>query len=145
MASVKGGHFRYFDILIHSVNKKLKEHQNKVILVQRQVAQAFKDNQKIKIKHGSTNSTRPQNISGLKVIDVSNLNSVIEVNTQQGYVVVEPNVPMDTLADSSMKKGYIAPIITEFPGITVGGAVMGGAGESRWSLIFRCYIFLFFY
>ena len=98
--------------------------------MQRQVARAFKDRQKIKIKHGSTNSTRPQNISGLKVIDVSNLSSVIEVNTQQGYVVVEPNVPMDLLGDSTIKQGFIAPIITEFPGITIGGAVMGGAGES---------------
>lgn len=112
------------------MNQKLKEHQNKVKLVQQQVAKAFKDGQKIKIKHGSTNSTRPQSTFGLRVIDVSSLNSVIEVNTNNGYIVVEPNVPMDLLADSTLNQGLIAPIITEFPGITVGGAVMGGAGES---------------
>lgn len=109
---------------------KLKDHQAKVKLVQSQVAEAFKVGQKIKIKHGSTNTTRPQQIKGLKVIDVSSLNSVIEVNTKEQYVIVEPNVSMDVLADSTIDFGYISPIITEFPGITVGGAVMGGAGES---------------
>lgn len=112
------------------MNKKLKEHQNKVELVQLQVAEAFKDGQKIKIKHGSTNSTRPQNTAGLKIINVSSLNCVIEVNIKERYVIVEPNVPMDLLADSTIRNNMIAPIITEFPGITVGGAVMGGAGES---------------
>lgn len=112
------------------MNQKLKEHQNKVKLVQRQVAKAFKDGQKIKINHGSTNSTRPQNAVGLKVINVSSLNSIIEVNAKEHYVIVEPNVPMDLLADSTISHSLIVPIITEFPGITVGGAVMGGAGES---------------
>jgi hypothetical protein len=37
---------------------------------------------------------------------------------------------MDALADSTLNHGLIAPVITEFPGITIGGAVMGGAGES---------------
>lgn len=112
------------------MNQELKEHKSKVKLVQQQVAKAFKDGQKVKIKHGSTNSTRPQNIMGLKIIDVGSLNSVIEVNVTERYVVVEPNVAMDLLADSTLNQGLIAPIITEFPGITVGGAVMGGAGES---------------
>jgi len=98
--------------------------------VQRQVTEAFKDGQKIKINHGSTNSTRPQNTAGLKVINVSSLNSIIEVNTKEHYVIVEPNVPMDLLVDSTIGHNLITPIVTEFSGITVGGAVMGGAGES---------------
>lgn len=119
-----------FAILYIRVNQKLKEHKNKVKLVQQQVVKAYKDGQKVKIKHGSTNSTRPQNTVGLKVIDVSFLNNVLEVNTKEHFVIVEPNVSMDMVADSTLSQGLIAPIITEFPGITVGGAVMGGAGES---------------
>jgi Delta24-sterol reductase len=117
-------------ILNSKSDQKLKEHQDKVKLVQRQVAEAFENGQKIKINHGSTNSTRPQNTHGLKIIDISSLNSVIEVNPEEHYVIVEPNVAMDLLADSTLSQNLIAPIITEFPGITVAGAVMGGAGES---------------
>lgn len=64
------------------MNENLNEHQNKVGLLKHDVIRAFKNGQKIKIKHGSTNSTRPQYDLDLKEIDTSSLNSVIEINTK---------------------------------------------------------------
>lgn len=45
---------------------------------------------------------------------------------------------MDLLVDTSLGYGLVPPIVTEFPGITVGGAVMGGAGESS-SFKYGCF------
>jgi delta24-sterol reductase len=45
-------------------------------------------------------------------------------------VVAEPNVPMHLLVQKPLKHGLIPPVVPEFPGITVGGAFSGTAGES---------------
>ncbi len=64
------------------------------------------------------------------MVDVSNFDEIIEINTAKLYAVVEANVPLDKLVDASLKFGLIPLVVSEFPGITVGGAVQGGAGES---------------
>ena len=53
------------------------------------------------------------------------------------FAIVEPNVPMDALVSATLPYGLVPAVIMEFPGITVGGGVQGGAGESssfRWGL-----------
>lgn len=83
-----------------------------------------------RITHGSTNSTRPQSDLGEGVIDVGGLDRVLEVDEEERRAVVEPNVPMDALVDATLEHGLVPPVVMEFPGITVGGGIQGGAGES---------------
>ncbi len=90
----------------------------------------FARGQKVKIYHGSTNSTRAQRFEKDKFVDVSRLNRVIEINNAENYCLVEPNVPMDKLVEATLSHHLVPPVVMEFPGITVGGGVQGGAGES---------------
>lgn len=59
----------------------------------------------------------------------------MKIDPENKSVLVEPNVPMDKLVRATLKFGLVPPVVTEFPGITVGGAIQGGAIESgswRW-------------
>ena len=82
------------------------------------------------IYHSTTNSTRAQNFKQGEFIDVSGLNQVIHVDTDKEFALVEPNVPMDKLVEATLKYQLILPAVMEFPSITVGGGIQGGAGES---------------
>jgi len=64
------------------------------------------------------------------MIDVSGLDRVLLVDDSKRVTVVEPNVPMDDLLVATLKNGFLPQVVTEFPGITVGGGIQGGAGES---------------
>lgn len=109
---------------------KLDEHTIAVQQVQEQMQVFYAKEQKVKIYHGTTNSIRAQKFESGKYVDVSKLNRIIEVNQTEKYVLVEPNVPMDTLIEATLEYGLIPPVVMEFPGITVGGGIQGGAGES---------------
>jgi len=98
--------------------------------IQEQMKSFFPRKQKVKIYHGSTNSTRAQKFEKDKFVDVSRLDRVIEINTDEQYILVEPNVPMDKLVEATLKHRLVPPVVMEFPGITVGGGIQGGAGES---------------
>ena len=64
------------------------------------------------------------------MIDITNLNHVLQVNTHARSALVEPNVPMDALVEATLPHGLIPPVVMEYPGITVGGGFAGTAGES---------------
>lgn len=95
-----------------------------------QVKHFYRLKKKFKIYHGSTNSTRTQKFEKNNLVDISSFNRVIIVNKEEGFAVVEPNVPMDRLVKETLKYGMVPPVVMEFPGITAGGGVQGGAGES---------------
>ncbi len=84
----------------------------------------------IKIYHGSSNSTRLPDFEGRHVVDTSALNHIIEINTEKKYAVVEPSVQLDELVEATLKHGLLPPVVMEFPGISVGGGIQGGAAES---------------
>jgi type II secretory ATPase GspE/PulE/Tfp pilus assembly ATPase PilB-like protein len=107
-----------------------RQHSMNLKSVQEQMKNFFARGQKVKIYHGSTNSTRAQKFEKDKFVDVSQLDHVIEINTSEQYILVEPNVPMDKLVEATLKHRLIPPVVMEFPGITVGGGIQGGAGES---------------
>ena len=107
-----------------------RQHAEEVEKIRAQVRSFYAAKQKVKIYHGGTNSTRVLEFDPTKVVDVSNLTRVLKVNVKQKYVWVEPNVPMDKLVEETLKFGLIPPVVMEFPGITVGGGIQGGAGES---------------
>lgn len=111
-------------------DKKQTAHGKRVAKLCDQVAGFYAQNRPFKIYHGSTNSTRIQVFKRDEMIDTSHLNHVLHIDTDRKTVLVEPNVPMDKLVKATLKHGLIPPVVMEFPGITVGGGVQGGAGES---------------
>lgn len=112
--------------------KTLQQHKTKIENIANQIKEYSKSGstKKLRFSHGGTNSTRKQNLQDYWLIDITSLNNAIEVNTEEGYVLVEPNVSMDKLVDATLSYGFIPPVVMEFPGITVGGAVNGGTLES---------------
>lgn len=106
------------------------EHQQKVDRIRQAIVTLRNNGQQAKMYHGSTNSTRPPIVPGLQLIDVSGLTEILEINSTEQYVLVEPNVPLDKLVVATNAYGLMPPVVAEFPGITVGGAVQGGSGES---------------
>ena len=107
------------------------EHEKKVLDIQNQLKNWNGSNKKkrVRVYHRSTNSTRSINNQDYYFIDISALNQILEINTEEMYVLVEPNVSMEYLVNKTLQYGLIPPIVMEFPGITVGGGVQGGAGE----------------
>ncbi|KAI1177974.1 hypothetical protein F4777DRAFT_539948 [Nemania sp. FL0916] len=84
-----------------------------------------------RISHGSTNSTRPSRLKArARVVDIGELRDVLAVDTRRRVALVEPNVPMDRLVESTLRHGLVPPVVMEFPGITAGGGFAGTAGES---------------
>ena len=83
--------------------------------------------------HGSKshNTTRSKAYKhSLPKLDFSSLNHVLHVDQENQIAHVEPRVTMEQLVKESLKKGLFPPVVPEFKGITVGGALMGGSGES---------------
>lgn len=112
-------------------------HNSSVKALAQKVKQFNESGTKIRIFHGGTNSTRKINLDPTKTIDTSHLNRVIEINTKEHYALVEPNVSMRQLVDATLNHLLIPPVVMEFPEITVGGGIQGGAGESssfKWGL-----------
>jgi len=107
-----------------------KQHTADVEVVQEQVRYFYLQKKKVRIYHGTTNSTRFVKFEKEKFVDVSKFNRIISIDTDANYVFVEPNVPMDKLVEETTKYGFVPPVVPEFPGITVGGGVQGGAEES---------------
>ncbi|MFZ1720464.1 MAG: FAD-binding protein [Candidatus Moraniibacteriota bacterium] len=85
---------------------------------------------RINFTHGSTNSTRTEESEDFACVDISDLNDVLEVNMQEGFVLVEPNVSLDKLLEITLEYNFIPQVVAEFPGITVGGAINGASLES---------------
>lgn len=83
-----------------------------------------------RVYHGSTNSTRVLTFKRSEMVDTSRLNRVLSVDRDRKVAVVEPNVPMDALVNTTLKFGLIPPVVPEFPGITIGGAIQGTGAET---------------
>ncbi|KAG8532830.1 uncharacterized protein KY384_002708 [Bacidia gigantensis] len=108
----------------------MDRHKSDVISIAAQVKGFYNRGESFRINHGSTNSTRQSVLSRSKTVDISHLRYILEVNQKSQTVIVEPNVPMDRLVDTTLKYGLIPPVVMEFPGITVGGGYAGTSGES---------------
>jgi FAD/FMN-containing dehydrogenase len=109
---------------------QITNHCLNVEKIRAQTRNFFARGQKIKIYHGSTYSSRAQNFAKDQIVDISQLNNIIEINSAERYALVEPNTPMEKLVETTLKYQLAPPVVMELPGITVGGGVQGGAGES---------------
>ena len=107
----------------------MEQHTQKINKLAEQISDAFREKKQLYIFHGDSHTTRDIS-EEKKFIDISNLDQILEINFKERYAIVEPNVTMEKLVLESFKKGLIPLIVTEFPQITIGGAISGGAGES---------------
>ncbi|KAI1356173.1 hypothetical protein F5Y01DRAFT_268789 [Xylaria sp. FL0043] len=109
----------------------MERHRQAVRLIAATVRGYFEKSVPFRIMHGSTNSTRPAHLkSRARFVDIGVLKNVLEVDTARRVALVEPNVPMDRLVESTLRHGLVPPVVMEFPGITAGGGFAGTAGES---------------
>jgi delta24-sterol reductase len=108
----------------------MDKHEEAVATIASSVREFYRRGEKFRIYHGSTNSTRRLKWKRSEVVDTSGLTHVIKVDIERKLAIVEPNVPLDKLVESTMAHNLIPPVVPEFPGITVGGAAVGTAGES---------------
>lgn len=82
------------------------------------------------ISHGSNHSVRPDTYNKDERIHIERLDHFLEVDPEEHRVVMEPDISMRELVNETLKYGLIPYVVPEFPEITVGGAIQGGAGES---------------
>ncbi len=105
-------------------------HELAVKKLQQQISDYYAHKTPFRVYHGSTNSTRVLRFKRSEMVDISDLNHILNIDKTNLTALVEPNVPMDKLIDATLSHGLMPPVVTEFPGITVGGAFQGGAIES---------------
>jgi hypothetical protein len=108
----------------------MERHNKAVAAIAANVRRFYDRKESFRIFHGSTNSTRTSLFRRDKMIDTSGLSHVLKVDKEKRTALVEPNVPMDRLVETTMKYGIVPPVVMEFPGITVGGGYAGTSGES---------------
>ena len=63
-------------------------------------------------------------------LNIKKLKNVLELSKEERFIVVEPGMTMEELVDHTLPHGLIPPVVPEFKGITVGGAINGAALES---------------
>jgi FAD/FMN-containing dehydrogenase len=86
-----------------------------------------------RFKHGAHESHRTVETAYKKdafKINLGNLDNVIAIDKDKLLLHAEPGLPMDEMAGIAIAHGFLPQIVPEFPGITVGGAIGGVAGES---------------
>src|ERR1700748_127230 len=105
-------------------------HQETVQKLQSQIADYYARKTPFRVYHGSTNSTRILTFKRSEMVDISDMNRVLSIDTNKRVAIAGPNVSMDKLVDATLRHGLIPPVVPEFPGITVGGAIQGAAAET---------------
>ncbi len=112
--------------------KNIETHNTQVKVIAKQIAIYFASDRakRLRFDHGSTLQLKRRDTDDYFSVDISQLNEIIEINPIGQYAIVEPNVTFDRLISQTLKVGLIPAVVPELPGITCGGAVIGGAGES---------------
>ena len=108
----------------------MQTHQEAVCAISSRIQSFHREKIPFRIYHGSTNSTQHRKVDPSRMVDTSQLNHVLAIDKYKKTCLVEPNVAMDGLVDAVLPHGLLPPVVMEFPGITVGGAFAGTAGES---------------
>ncbi len=108
------------------------KHRLDVTSIQQELLQIKAKKQSLCIRSNkSSNSLRKNEYRNtLPRLSVNKLNRILGVDVEKRVVSVEPHVTMEQLAQATLPYGYLPPVVPEFKGITVGGAIMGAAIES---------------
>jgi len=115
--------------------KMKMDHSAKISLLQKQICSirnsASGSHAALYYSNGHSNTTRSKSYKNVcHRLDCSSLNRILQIDTEKRIAIVEPRVTMEELVKATLSHGLIAPVIPEFKGITVGGAIMGSAAES---------------
>lgn len=111
------------------------DHSQTIEMLKEHIKQAFdaKYPSPLSLNYGSghSNTTRSKSYkkSGL-ALDCSHLNHILHIDCEKRLAIVEPRVTMDDLVQATLPYGLMPAVVPEFKGITVGGAILGGAAES---------------
>ncbi|KAF2671256.1 FAD-binding domain-containing protein [Microthyrium microscopicum] len=109
----------------------IAKHSRLTLAVSEQIKGFHDSGKQFRIYHGSTNSTRSDSTrhadSSVSLVELKN---ILSIDKEKLIVSAEPNVPFDALLKATLAQGLVPPVVPEFPGITVGGAFAGSAGES---------------
>ena len=108
----------------------MERHREAVAVIAANVRRFYDRKEPFRIFHGSTNSTRSSAYPRQMIVNTSALSHVLKVDTKTRVALVEPNVPMDRLVETTMRYGLVPPVVMGFPGITVGGGYASTSGES---------------
>ncbi len=111
---------------------KIETHNAQIQDISRKIATYFASSRlkRLRFDHGSTVQLKRRESEEYFTVDISHLNDIIEIHEDEHYAIVEPNVPLDRLISQTLEAGLVPAVVPELPGITCGGAVVGGAGES---------------
>lgn len=96
--------------------KIIQDHARAVKIVAEKVKLCYHEKRPFRIFHGHTNSTRQNVLRKNESVDVSRLNRVLRLDLDKKRVLAEPNVPMDSLIQATLRHGLIPPVVPEFPG-----------------------------
>lgn len=113
--------------------------REEVLKIQNQLKNSYDRGSRIALKvSGASNTTRSKsyNKNGIR-LDLRSLNRILHVDPEKQIVIAEPRVTMKELVSETLKYGFFPPVVPEFKGITVGGAIMGCAAESgshKWGI-----------
>lgn len=113
------------------------QHDLEVSILREKIA---KGRRPIALEYGAgfSNTTRAKTWKrGRLKLECGHLDQVLEIDLQKNRVLVEPRVSMEKLIRTLLPFGVTVPVVPEFKGITVGGALMGAAAESashRWGI-----------
>jgi Delta24-sterol reductase len=112
--------------------KNRETHNAQLKVMAKQIATYFASDRakRLRFDHGSTLQLKRRDTEDYFSVDISQLHDILEINPIEPYAIVEPNVPLDRLISQTLEVGLIPAVVPELPGITCGGAVIGGAGES---------------
>ena len=116
-------YFRYLSgpaEICEDEGKIMQEHDDRLGTVSARVKWFYDRNQRYRIYHGSTSTTRSTRLSRDSVVDTSGMNHILTIDADERIALVEPNVSMELLVDSTLELGLVPPVVMEFPGITVG-------------------------
>lgn len=100
---------------------------------------AFLSHRKTEGKCSLKKASRPSNVtrsadykklSQATSIDINPLNRILQIDPIERTVLAEPRVTMEELLKATLPYGMMVPVLPEFKGITVGGAIMGAGLES---------------
>jgi len=109
----------------------MSTHEVKIEKLQAQIRNLAKEKGPVSLQYGSghSNTTRSKSYKqGSCVLYCGDLDEIIDISDH--IAVVQPRVTMQQLVEATLKQGLIPKVLPEFKGITVGGAVLGGAAES---------------
>ncbi|MDY6778224.1 MAG: FAD-binding protein [Candidatus Nanohaloarchaea archaeon] len=108
----------------------IQGHRERVQQIAHKIQEARERDEKPVIYHGSSHSVRPDAFQDDDKIHVEQLDHVISIDPDEEKAFIEPDVTVRELTGYALDHGLMPYVVPEFPTISIGGAIQGGAGES---------------